>query len=111
MKEVSVYNNGQVIFTTLYPGWYVGRITHIHLAVYLNNNLNSRPKVSQFAFPQSVTTAVYNTSPYSLHGQNTSVTSFSSDNIFSDGTIYQIATVTGSVNTSLMATLNVGLPA
>lgn len=104
-------NNGQVTFTTLYPGWYVGRITHIHLAVYLNNNLNNTPKVSQFAFPQSVTTAVYNTSPYSSHGQNTSVTSFASDNIFSDGTTYQIATVAGSVNTSLTATLNVGLPA
>jgi protocatechuate 3,4-dioxygenase beta subunit len=103
-------NNGQVSFTTLYPGWYAGRITHIHMAIYLNNNLSSTPKISQFAFAQSVTSAVYGTSPYSSHGQNTSVTSFAADNIFNDGTAYQIATVSGSVNTSLAATLNVGMP-
>ena len=51
------------------------------------------------------------TSPYSSHGQNTSVNNFASDNIFSDGTTYQIATVAGSVNTSLNAILNVGMPA
>lgn len=103
-------NNGQVNFTTLYPGWYTGRITHIHMAIYLNNNLSSTPKISQFGFAQSLTTSVYGTSPYSSHGQNTSVTSFAADNIFSDGTAYQIATVTGSVNTTLAATLNVGMP-
>lgn len=103
-------NNGQVSFTTLYPGWYAGRITHIHMAIYLNNNLNSTPKISQFGFPQSVTSAVYGTSPYSSKGQNTSVTSFSQDNVFSDGTTYQIATVSGSVNTTLSSVLNVGLP-
>lgn len=103
-------NNGQVGFTTLYPGWYAGRITHVHMAIYLNNNLNATPKISQFAFPQSVTSAVYGTTPYSTHGQNTSVTSFSQDNIFSDGTTYQIATVSGAVNTTLAAVLNVGMP-
>jgi hypothetical protein len=100
-----------VTFTTLYPGWYTGRITHIHFAVYLNNNLNSTPKISQFAFEQSVTYAVYATSPYSSHGQNTSVASFAGDGIFSDGTSSQIATVSGSASTSLVASLNVGMPA
>lgn len=104
-------NNGQVSFTTLYPGWYSGRITHIHFAVYLNNNLSATPKISQFGFEQSITYAAYATTPYSSHGQNTSVTSFAADNIFSDGTTYQIASVTGSANTSYVATLNVGMPA
>ncbi len=104
-------SNGQVSFTSLFPGWYSGRITHIHFAVYLNNNLSSTPKISQFGFSQSITYAAYAVSPYSTHGQNTSVTSFSADNIFSDGTTYQIATVTGSANTSYVATLNVGMPA
>lgn len=102
--------NGQASFTTLYPGWYTGRITHIHMAIYLNNNLSSTPKVSQFGFAQSVTQAVYATAPYSSHGQNTSVTSFAADNIFSDGTTYQIATVTGNTSSGLIATLNVGVP-
>lgn len=101
--------NGQANFTTLFPGWYAGRITHIHMAIYKDNNLSSTPKVSQLCFPQSVTQAVYNVSPYSTHGQNTSVSSISSDGIFSDGYSTQIATVTGSVGSGLSASLNVGV--
>jgi protocatechuate 3,4-dioxygenase beta subunit len=102
--------NGQVTFTTIYPGWYAGRITHIHFEVFLNNSLNSSPnKISQVAFPQSITSTVYNSSLYSSRGQNTSVTSFSQDNVFSDGTSYQMASLTGDVSSGYTATLNVGL--
>lgn len=101
--------SGQASFTTVYPGWYAGRITHIHLAVYLNDDLSSTPKVSQFGFPLTTNQAVYATSPYSTHGQNTSVTSYANDNIFSDGTTYQIATMTGDVTLGLVASLNVGV--
>src|SRR5207248_2741361 len=31
--------NGQVTFTTIYPGWYGGRATHIHVDVYRNGAL------------------------------------------------------------------------
>ena len=103
-------SNGQVSFTSLFPGWYHGRITHIHFAVYLNNDLNSTPYVSQIAFPQEVTQAVYETAPYSNKGQNTSVASFAEDNIFSDGTDLQLANVNGSVDTGLIASLSVGIP-
>lgn len=102
--------NGLASFTTLYPGWYAGRITHIHMAVYLNNNLSSTPKVSQLGFPQSITQAVYGVAPYSAKGQNTSITSFAADNIFSDGTTYQIASVSGSTSSGYIANLKVGIP-
>ncbi|MEN0058698.1 MAG: intradiol ring-cleavage dioxygenase [Bdellovibrio sp.] len=103
---------GQVSFTTIYPGWYSGRITHVHFEVFLDNNLNSSPvKISQIAFPQSVTQTVYNSTYYSSHGQNTSVTSFSQDNVFSDGTTYQMATVSGSVSQGYSAVLNIGVSA
>lgn len=101
--------NGQASFTTLFPGWYNGRITHIHMAIYKNNNLSSTPKVSQFGFPQATTQEIYNSYPYTSHGQNTSVTSFAADNVFSDGTTYQIATISGSVATGYDAQLNVGV--
>ncbi|MBX2996856.1 MAG: hypothetical protein KF681_18700 [Bdellovibrionaceae bacterium] len=104
-------NNGQVSFTSLFPGWYSGRITHVHFAIYLNNNLNASPKVSQFCFPQSVVNAAYTVSPYSSHGQNISVSSISADGIFSDGSSLQTVSVTGSANTSYIATLKVGVPA
>jgi len=105
-------SNGQVSFTTIYPGWYTGRITHVHVQVYLNDNLAvTATATTQLAFPQDITTAVYNSSLYATHGQNTSVTSFSADNVFSDGTTYQMMTVTGDTTNGYVATLNIGIAA
>lgn len=99
--------NGQVRFTTIYPGWYAGRITHIHFQVYLNNNLQvTATATSQIAFPAAVTTAVYN-SPLYTKGPNTSVTSFSADNVFSDGTTYQMASISGDTTSGYAASLAV----
>ena len=39
---------GQVTFTTIYPGWYQGRATHIHAEVTVNGR---SVKVTQIAFP------------------------------------------------------------
>jgi protocatechuate 3,4-dioxygenase beta subunit len=100
---------GQVRFTTVYPGWYSGRITHIHFQVYLNNNLNvTAIATSQLAFDPAITTAVYNSATYSK-GQNTSVTSLSADNIFSDGYDNQIASTTGDNSLGYTAELRVGI--
>jgi protocatechuate 3,4-dioxygenase beta subunit len=104
--------NGQVAFTTIYPGWYTGRITHIHFEVFLNNNLNATAKAtSQIAFPQAVTQAVYSSSPYAARGQNTSVSGFAADNVFSDGETYQLANVAGDVASGYVAMLTVGVAA
>lgn len=101
--------DGQVEFQTIYPGWYTGRITHIHFQVYLNGSTTTATATSQIAFPPATTTAVYNSSAYAARGQNTSVTSFAQDNIFSDGTTYQLATITGNITDGLTATLTVGI--
>lgn len=85
--------NGVVNFLTVYPGWYTGRITHIHAQVYVGSTLKL---TTQIAFPLDVTAAVYNTSLYAAHGQNTAVTSFAADGIFSDGTGTELATVTAN---------------
>ncbi len=103
-------SNGQAVFSTIYPGWYNGRITHIHFQAYLNNALGGRATVtSQVAFPLDVTTAVYGSSLYAARGQNTSVTSFGADNVFSDGVSFQLANVAGSTSTGYVATLIVGI--
>lgn len=83
-------STGQVKFTSIYPGWYTGRVTHIHLQVYVGGSLKL---TSQIAFPEAITTAVYNTSLYAAHGQNTSVSGNSGDNVFSDGTGTELAAV------------------
>ncbi|MGC4042978.1 MAG: Ig-like domain-containing protein [Armatimonas sp.] len=111
-------SDGSVTFTTVYPGWYTGRITHIHFQVYLTTPTQgaSGTVTSQIAFPQAITQAVYNSTLYSARGQNTSVTSFAADNVFgsdttygANGVIYETATVTGSVAAGYTATLNVGI--
>jgi protocatechuate 3,4-dioxygenase beta subunit len=94
--------NGNVTFKTVYPGWYAGRITHIHFQVYLNNGLVA---TSQLAFPSDVTKAVYSSPLYAAHGQNSSVQTFAQDNVFSDGTAHEMLAVTGSVDSGYAASL------
>lgn len=103
--------NGVAHFTTIYPGWYAGRITHIHFQIFLTaygSNAQSSA-ISQMAFPADITTAVYNSTLYSAKGQNTSVKTFSADNVFSDGVEYQMASVTGNVTDGYVAELQVGI--
>jgi protocatechuate 3,4-dioxygenase beta subunit len=104
---------GTVTFQTIYPGWYAGRITHIHFEVFLQNAVTQggAKATSQIAFPPAVTSAVYSSSLYSARGQNTSVSSFSQDNVFADGTEFQLATVTGDTTNGYLATLSVGVAA
>ena len=102
---------GKATFTTIYPGWYTGRITHVHFQVYLTSLSSTVTATSQLAFPQAITQAVYNSTLYAAHGQNSSVPNFASDNVFSDGTTYQLATVTGSVAAGYTATLTIGINA
>jgi protocatechuate 3,4-dioxygenase beta subunit len=59
--------NGEVKFTTIYPGWYQGRVTHIHVQVYVGTTLKL---TSQIAFPEEINTEVYNSTLYASHGQN-----------------------------------------
>ncbi|HWV15149.1 MAG TPA: protocatechuate dioxygenase [Cellvibrio sp.] len=104
-------SNGVATFTTIYPGWYAGRITHIHFQVFLTGYSSSAKStaISQMAFPAEVTTAVYNSELYKSKGQNTSVPNFSADNVFSDGVTYQLATVSGSLEEGYTAELTVGI--
>ncbi len=60
-------SNGVVRFTTIYPGWYPGRATHIHFEVFINKVLK---KTGQIAFPETVNNQVYATSLYKAHGPN-----------------------------------------
>jgi len=66
---------------------------------------------SQIAFPSAVTTAVYDSALYAGRGQNTSVPSFADDNVFSDGTTYQLAALAGDTTSGYTATLTVGVAA
>ncbi len=87
--------SGRATFTTIFPGWYQGRATHIHVEVKVNN---VAVKVTQIAFAADVTSAVYARGVYAARGQNP--TSNGSDMVFSDGVSSELATITGGDATS-----------
>lgn len=95
---------GQVTFETVYPGWYQGRATHIHVEVLTGGR---SLKVTQIAFPEDITAAVYRTGVYAAKGQNT--TSNARDNVFSDGVSLQTLTLTGSPSAGFTGTFTVGV--
>jgi protocatechuate 3,4-dioxygenase beta subunit len=97
-------SSGKVTFKTIYPGWYSGRATHIHVEVFANG---AAVKTTQIAFPEEVSAAVYRTGVYASKGQNT--TSNARDNVFADGVQDEIATVAGDITSGYAATLTIGV--
>ncbi len=54
--------NGDCLFHTIFPGWYPGRVVHIHFDVHVNGGST---KVSQMYFPDNIDDEVYtNFAPY-----------------------------------------------
>jgi protocatechuate 3,4-dioxygenase beta subunit len=99
--------NGLVTFTSIFPGWYQGRATHIHVHIYSASGTSL--KVTQIAFPEGTNSAVAAVNGY---GKGLSgYTSNASDNVFSDGVSLELATVTGSTSAGfeLAITLNVAV--
>jgi protocatechuate 3,4-dioxygenase beta subunit len=112
--------NGQVTFTTIFPGCYAGRWPHIHFEIYPslgaaidNSAVGDHSKVSQLALPASACEQVYGVKAgYSASVANFSRISLNSDNVFGDdGAARQIPDMTGNANTGFAATLQVALSA
>jgi protocatechuate 3,4-dioxygenase beta subunit len=109
--------NGQLKFTTIFPGCYSGRYPHIHFEVFSSaaNATGGRfaRLISQFAMPATQCAAVYATSAYATSLTNYSRTSLSSDGIFSDNSTAQMAvmtlTMSGSVTAGYTATSTIGI--
>ena len=53
--------NGEVSFVSIYPGWYPGRSPHLHIEVKKGN---SSLLITQIAFPENISKAVYASSNY-----------------------------------------------
>ncbi|BCW21107.1 3,4-dioxygenase subunit beta [Arthrobacter sp. NtRootA9] len=106
--------NGQVTFTSIFPGAYSGRWPHIHFEVFESmNNATAAGQVlavSQIALTQAACDDVYATAGYEKSIANMKRTTLQSDNVFGDdGGIYQLATMTGSAAEGYTARLNVTL--
>ncbi|PTS93577.1 intradiol ring-cleavage dioxygenase [Pedobacter sp. HMWF019] len=99
--------NGLVTFTSIFPGWYTGRATHVHVHVY--NASGTSLKVTQIAFPEGSGTAVAIVNGYAkgLSGY----TYNANDNVFSDDTAkLEIATVTGSIAAGFDLSIKINVP-
>ena len=104
--------NGQVTFTTIFPGAYSGRWPHIHFEVFESmSNATAAGQVlavSQIALTQAACDDVYATAGYEASVRNMTRTTLKSDNVFrDDGGIHQLATMTGSAAAGYTAGLNV----
>lgn len=105
--------NGLVTFTSIFPGWYSGRATHIHVHIY--NASGNSLLVTQIAFPEGSGSAVatVNGSGGTTFGYTKGMSGYTynaSDNVFSDDTTgKEIATVTGGLTEgfTLTHTINV----
>lgn len=100
--------NGLVTFTTIFPGWYTGRTTHIHVHIF--NSSGTSLLVTQIAFPEGSDSAVatVNGSGGVAYGYTKGMTGYTynaNDGIFSDDTSgSEIGTVTGSLSTGYTLT-------
>jgi protocatechuate 3,4-dioxygenase beta subunit len=97
-------SNGEVTFTTIYPGWYQGRATHIHVEVTMGGR---SVKVTQIAFPETINNTVHTSGVYSSRGTNPM--SNLADGIFADSLSSELVTPAGSVNGGYAAAFQVAV--
>lgn len=97
--------NGLVNFTSIFPGWYSGRATHIHVHIY--NSAGTSLLVTQIAFPEGSGSAVVLVNASTANGYTKGMSGYTynaNDNVFSDGFSSELATVTGSVAAGFVLT-------
>lgn len=82
--------NGEVEFTTIFPGWYSGRVCHIHFQVFVSTSYSV---ISQLTWEKDDINEVYNEFP-DIYTNGEDPTSHDSDLIFQDGHEFQLATLT-----------------
>ncbi|MBM7080561.1 intradiol ring-cleavage dioxygenase [Micromonospora humida] len=77
--------DGIVEFTTVWPGWYRGRTTHIHAMVHVGDD---RVLTTQMMFDEALNSRVYAAAPYAAHtGRDT----FNdNDNIFAETMLMKV---------------------
>lgn len=90
--------DGKVSFTSIFPGWYSGRATHIHVHIY--NASGTSLLVTQIAFPEGSGSAVALVNASTANGYSKGLSGYTynaSDNVFSDGVSNEMSIVTGSI--------------
>ncbi len=100
---------GKVNFTSVFPGWYNGRATHIHVHVY--NTSGQSLLVTQIAFPEGTDSAVVQVAASTGYKGMNGYTYNANDNVFSDGTSNEMSVVSGSVSGGFSLSHTIKVPA
>ncbi len=107
--------NGKVSFTSIFPACYSGRWPHIHFEVFQSlaaaTNVANKVATSQIALPKAACDLVYATTGYENSIRNLAGVSLATDNVFSDGSALELATMSGSVTAGYTAALTVAVAA
>jgi protocatechuate 3,4-dioxygenase beta subunit len=95
--------NGEVAFTSIFPGWYNGRATHIHVHIY--NASGNSLLITQIAFPEGTNSAVAQVNASVANGYTKGMSGYT----YNADAGTEVGTVTGTVANgfALTHTINV----
>ncbi|WP_063061150.1 protocatechuate dioxygenase [Nocardia sienata] len=94
--------DGIAYFTTIFPGWYTGRTTHIHVKVHIDKKT---VLTTQLYFDDETKKAVYATAPYTDHPGWADNTQNSADFVFDESGMFAI----GRQDDTYLAAINLGI--
>lgn len=104
-------DDGQLGFTSIFPGCYDGRWPHIHFEVYETRAAATSGRnailTSQIALPETADEQAYATSGYEDSVSNLSRVSLSSDMVFRDGAEAQTPTVRGDASSGFTIAMDI----
>jgi len=101
--------DGRAAFTTIYPGRYPGRATHIHARIYRDERFEAILRTTQFAFDERTNNEVYASSGSYARSEATRETPNARDGVFRDGFEGQLLEITGDASSGYVATITVGI--
>ncbi|ANH81602.1 intradiol ring-cleavage dioxygenase [Niabella ginsenosidivorans] len=102
-------SNGLVTFTSIFPGWYNGRATHIHAHIY--STTGKSLLVTQIAFPEGDNSAVVLVNAASGYRGMNGYTYNANDNVFSDGYAAELSSISGSLSEGFTLTHTIAVKA
>ena len=82
-------DNGEVEFISILPGWYPGRVVHMHFQVHVSTTFAA---VSQFTWPHQEAVGIATDNP-SIYTQGPDPMTPETDGAFADGFEHQLATL------------------
>ena len=103
-------SNGEVIFTTIYPGWYTGRAVHIHVKVRIfdtSGNVTTEA-TTQLFFDDAISSAVYAAdAAYARSAARDTLNA--ADSIYAAESPALLLTLSGTPATSYAGTVSIGI--